>query len=853
MTATPLVALGWAWLVLVLFELRWPVGTGALFIAVQHLKAESFPPAGDVMRNLLRIGWGFAAGAAIQAGLAGSGWITAAWVTQLRNRQPATRLLLAGALGFGAGGMALVGVALAGILFPSVVVVIAVFLLVTTGPRIVQALTATARGTAEAANGCRGAWIAAGVALAVPMLLLPAALAPETDPLRDSLQHNLAVAGQAARLHKLMPMPGNFVFSMPPLMEMVRAAGFAIQGEGAARLQNWWVTAATALVMGAVLSPAIGSGAAWLASVLYVTHPLVAGYTAISKTDAVLAPLGLATALCILDWSSAGRMASAALAGLILGIMAAAKTTAGIYFPLLAAGLAVGSRGSASRRCGAIVLAGAAFGVALLPGWAHNALETRNPMYPFAGRVFGLYDMLPGEWTAAFRYAREVGQHGHYGSALERFASPWTLSFADGFPPLWLAAWPAAAITVRRMPVLIGWLWIAVAGFAGWAAVVPKLHYLFPLLAVGVVPVAIALAGQMGGRTPFATLATRVTIIVVVATQAVRSLTAAPYLESLRAGTGLEMPGSYVARRLPVFADACAATQLLVRGGSPRILLVGERQAYPLIRDHRILLAASTQPFPLYSAIRASDTPRALGRRIRQLGITHVLHNFTTESFERGYQRRPWSPRDLAVWGRYWRGHARLLYRSTRLDPDYGWFLLYELGTLPREATVSLPGVVGVVSSAEEAAAVGRFDTARRTMRLLADQLGVFATIQNAEGTYMLAHGTTAEAYRWLEACRRQGLVHPGLFEPLISIALERGDFRAAVRDAAAMVRAYPELVEIGRVRELLAALSGRPPAPSVDRAELGVVLDFAFGEARRTNYSYLVGLVDSVRANYRR
>jgi len=367
------------------------------------------------------------------------------------------------------------------------------------------------------------------------------------------------------------------------------------------------------------------------------------------------------------------------------------------------------------------------------------------------------------------------------------------------------------------------------------------------------VPVAAALARQAAGTGRAAAAVAKATAFAFVAAQAVATLAAVPYLESLRAGTGLERPGPYLTRRLPVFADACAAARTFVPADAGRILLVGERQAYPLILDRRVLLASSTQPFPPYAAIRASATSRALGVRFRQLGIRYVLHNFTTESFERRYQRRPWSARDLGVWGGYWRSHARLLYRSPRMDAAYGWFLLYELGTPPRDATVSLPGVAGVVSSAEEAEAVGRPDVARDTMRLLGERLGMFATVQYALGTYALAHGRPAEAYRRLAAAGGQGLLHPGLFEPPVDIALSRGDLPAAVHWAAAMVRACPELVELGRLRELLVALSGRPPVPSVDRAELDAVLAFAGGEARRTSYGYLAGLVDSVGAAYRR
>ncbi|MEK7474364.1 MAG: hypothetical protein AAB152_01915 [Candidatus Coatesbacteria bacterium] len=853
MTALSLLALGWAWLILVLFEVRVPVDSAAMALALRHLREAPMPPAADLAGNLVRIAAGLAAGAAILTGLAGSGWIALTWFARPRRGEPALRLLTAGALGFGAGGMALVGAALTGLLSAPVVAAITAYFLATAGRPLLRAVMAAARGAAAALKAHRGAWPAAAVALVFPVLLLPAALAPETDPLRDSLQHNLAVAARTARLHKLVPMPGNLIFALPPLTETVRAAGFAIQGEGAARLQNWWVTAALGALMGPVLAGTIGPVAGWLAGALYVTHPLVAGYTANAKADAVLGPLGFAAGLYALAWWSTRRTAAAVLAGLLVGLMTAVKTSAGVYLPLLIAGLLAHRSVPRARRLRAAGLAGAAFLAVLLPFWFRSALETGNPLYPFAGGVFGYFDMTSGEWAARLRYTQEVGQQGRYGSLLERIASPWTLSLADGFPPLWLALWPLAAVAARRGAGGAGWLGIAAAGFAAWAVAFPKLHYLFPLLAVGAVPVAVALTRPPAGAARALAVAMRVTAFAFVAAQAWDTLTAAPYVESLRAGTGLEAPGPYLARRLPVFADACAAARALVPGGAGRILMVGERQAYPLIMDHGVLLASSTQPFPLHAAIRASVTPRALGARIRQLGIRYVLHNFTTESFERRYRRRPWTPRDLGLWGDWWRGHARLLYRSPRVDAGYGWFLLYELAESPREATLSLPGIAGVVSAAEEAAAVGRVDAARETMRLLDGQVGMFATVQYALGTWELARGSPAEASRRLAASARQGLMHPGLFESLADLALARRDPGAAVHWAAAMVRAYPDLVGLGRLRELLVALSNQPPARSVDHAELAVVLDAATREARRTHYAYLAGLVDAVGVVYRR
>lgn len=835
--------LGWAWWVMIRFEAAFPPDPAALRALFAQWRSVPLPTAAGIagaQADLLR---GALVGGALQMAMLPAGAALMLFLAARFRRLPAAgRLLFSGVAGLAAGGLIGTGLALLGLMHAGVV-----------GGLALAGVAAAARsfpGAALAAGrlavaGARSSGIALTAAIAAALTLaaaIPSALAPETDPLRDSLIYHLAIAGRTALSGKLTAMPGNVSFYFPAHTEMIRAAGFVLGGEVPARLVNAWITVWTSCLMAPVLGGVLGAGGGWLAAALYATHPLVVFYAGISKADAALAPVGLCAALAVMGRTRGGVPRMSAVAGVLAGTMAAVKTSAGIYLPLVAAAAYFGSGRDRRERLRAAAAVGLGAGAMLAPHWCRLALETGNPLYPFAGRVFGWFDMRPAEWDATLAYAKSVGQRGFYESPAGRAGALWTLSFADGLSPAWLAGWPLA---LAGGAALARW-WGGAAGasFLVWLVAFPKLHYLFPMLAIGLVAVA-AGAGLPGAAGRFA----RLTGLAVVLQQALHALSAPPVQAPLRAGLGLEDPAAYVDRRLPVFADALRETGLRVPP-SGRVLIVGERMAYPLAARRRVLLPSCTQPMQVWDAVDASRSAPDLGKRIRQLGITHVLHNPVSETYFRGYMAaRPWTRRRLAVWSEWWRAHARLVWASPRVDTANGAFLLYEIAPRPGPVPVTLPGTAGVFAVVEELIRAGRLQDARVMMEELRRDHGMIPGMGYSIGTWVRAFGDPADARAMFERAADGGLRITGVLEDLAVSWMEAGDLRTSARWAARLFRVCDLPEAPAWLPELLRRVAAVPyPGCSTDD-DLELVLNEAARLAERRGDRSLAALVDRCRS----
>ncbi len=770
-----LLPLAWGLFAVVFHHLHWGFPLGDAAGAFLASLAPPWPgPAGILSRQAVLL-LGAAVMVIVVSSLAGGGHLAVRFLS-LPPALPAIRLFLAAVFGVGLGGNLFMGLAFCGLIGAAPVVAV-----------IVVLLAAGARGLAELVRGSLrdiraglvpdrlAAVLAAGTAVML-VLALPAALAPETDPTNDSLIYGLAIPARAVRLHKLVPMDGNLFFSFPALVEMVRAALFAVGGETAAHLLNWCLTAACAAALGALAGGTAGASCGWLAALLYATHHLAFLYAQISKVDSLLAAVGLACALCALAWRRDGRVAWMVAAGLLLGMAVSAKLSAG-YIAVPLAGAAVFSRRAPRSRSAAVLCLGLAALLPPAPGFIRSFIFHGSPVYPlFSGAV--------GE-SALSELSLGIGQRGSYSSALERLGSLWTLSHADAFSPQWLALWPLGIALLclfrGRCGDLGYWLGFSLTGFAVWALSFPRLHFLFPILAVAAASSAHALASlrSVGFRRSAALLGA-----ILLGGQVLASLLSSFYAGSLRAGCGMEAPSSYLGRRFSTYADAAAAARLACPAGG-RILVVGEGKSYPLIADRDILLPSYLQPFQLYPLVRASRTPRDLKRRLRQLRVTHVLHNQTASIYTRGRLLNcPWTGADLERYAAFWRDNARVVYSSAVLDIWQGWFVLYSLsGGRGGPPTLTLPGIEGVLGVVEESINSGRAGVSGM-LGTVERAAGDFAVVRMFLGRVFLGTGAARQARDLLAAADRQGLMSPGLLEDLVMASIELGEDRQALRYA---------------------------------------------------------------------
>jgi len=721
----------WCAVVIVLGEIRFPVPVDAAIRGLDAAGENALPilsPGGALvlLETWIAIAWAVvviigAQGAGLAAGKRAGGWIAGSRLTAGR--------LTEWLIGAGMLALALFGLALTGLFDRVTLGLMSVALRWPLGG--FEALRSLAPAPAPADD--RLARMARGLALVALGVAAVTLACPETGV--DSLVYHLAVPARVWHLHRLVAMPSNFLHTVPMPTELLRGWTLALGGEAAARLWGAAALAAGGVAMaevaasvawGPVGSASLSYGASWIAAALWTASPWLADLARAGKPDLWMAPLAVGAA----GWlSRPGRSARRGLlGGVLLGIGVCVKpASAGVLAMILPALLLIG------RLRLRTLLWTMVGGAAMVGGWAgRSALLTGDPIYPFGAGRFG---MSSDAVTAMMEYSRNVAVRGHYATWLERVASPWTATVTDALPAVWLALVPLAILATRPEDRVRGLVLAGTLGWMIWLAGPPQLRYAVPALAwlLAAAVLGLAAAARQLPRT------VRILAGAVVAIQTAHSLAAAAASSSVLAGTGLEEPTAYAMRTLGPYAEMTGrlATSLPARA---RVLYVGERRAYPAPRE--TLVPSVYEPFPLLALIRASATPDELQRRIRQLGVTYLVHNHVGALFVRELQTmNGWTARDLGVWAEYWRRHARLLTLPDRLDQVQGGYYVYRIAAEREEPlpTPTLPGVEGVFASIEARMRRGELQAVAEQSAALEQIAGDFAEVKYFLGRVIYA------------------------------------------------------------------------------------------------------------------
>jgi len=624
------------------------------------------------------------------------------------------------------------------------------------------------------------AWVVAGSLGLVAAL----ALAPETGI--DGLTHHLPVAARALALGRLVPMPQNFLFHVPAASELLRAWAMSAGGEPAGRLFG-----PAAVLLGVVLlagalrgSPDAGRGRpggaagafwAWAAAAVFVTNPGIISLAASSKPDILLVPLGLAA--CLLPGRGAAGLAAA---GFLLGGALAMKSVAGEFGAALCLGLLM-SRGRRAVRDLAVVAAAGA--VPFLPWLAWSWLLTGNPVYPAA---FGIFEGLGMDRRIArtiMAYLAGVAHVHPYATFAERLAAPWSLTFDEGAAPLLLGLLPLALISSPANP-----RWGAPRAVLGfflmiWAAGPVQARYLAPGFALAVL---LGVRAMAGGKARWPRLLAGAAVVL----QLIDLPHVATFPRALPAGLGLEAPDAYFRRSLPEWAEALGALRALPVGA--RLLVVGSDEAYPAPRP--LLVASRFEPFQAFPLVHASSSPAVLGRRMRQLAVTHVLYNPVAAVFlSRLRAVTPWEERDVALWAAVWRSRAREVGRTPWISRRRGFFVLYALdGSGPGgeggASRAYLPGAEGVFAQAELEILLGRRGAVEARLRRLERVLGGTGAFEHFVARLRRVD-RPREALDRLERAEASGYWDPALWEDEAAAADRLGNGAAADRARARLER----------------------------------------------------------------
>lgn len=474
-----------------------------------------------------------------------------------------------------------------------------------------------------------------------------------------------------------------------------------MQGAGSLKLEEPRV--------GASLAGALTAG-------LFAWTPwsIVTGTLAYNEMAMLLFAAGVVVALAA-DLSAPARWCVCAM---FIGAACGAKLTAILFLGVPTAIALVAM--TPKRDVVKPALLGAVVGAAMLSPWmVRNAMDSGNPVFPFAAGIFHNSTGGTGHWTAE-QVARFSSAHHFSGSLVDRLrlsvlptpdpGNPQNVVHRGLMHPQWGWLFPIAGLAV------VGILprWQAMPRFARGATllllttVVVQLglwlftthiqsRFLLPLLpaCAALVGLCIALIDAHNHRSGAAVVLMGAQAFFAYNTLAQQNQTnkgGAIPLYGITVGAS-ERTGQIFARGTPAIEDTLDAPQWLNNSqlATTRLLLVGD--VLPLYYRTRPVYATTWDEHPLARVIAAHpDDPQAVSISLREEGYEFVLLNLAEIArYDRsGFLDPRLSPAMLKPWiekgtvaAKVWDGGARLLLRPLR--PEERDAVRSKEGTAPKQ------------------------------------------------------------------------------------------------------------------------------------------------------------------------
>ena len=484
-------------------------------------------------------------------------------------------------------------------------------------------------------------WGIRSLAAGALLIGLLAALAPPTY--YDSLVYHLALPLRYLQEGRIGFVPYNQYAHFPQNMEMIFAWFLSAGSDVSAQLFNLLLGAGTGALLWSMGRR--DDGRRW-DILFYVTAPCV---LLLSTETYVEIPMAFFTTLAAWGADRGLRDRNRAwfvLAGLAGGFTAGIKYT-GILTPALLAALIVCWRGQRSLRdrvLDGLTVGGTAFAL-FAPWMVKNYFFTGgNPLFPFLPSIFPAKNVyLFAESSRA--YFEVLSEYkGTSPLLIELLKMPFRLaqnapSFGGGYDvtgdlgwalPLILA--PLTLLTVRKGRGFL--LAYAAAHVAVWASLRPVLRFLFPLF-----PLVCLLAGEGAGILWNDLSAwSRRAAAFVGALFIISNGILFYYIEDVRGPLpvvlGLVSRVDYLSKKL----DYYPAMRFMETGLPPdaHVLFIGDQRSYYCPRRH--LAPMALLPTPLRDWTNGAADGPAFGRRLRELGFTHVFFNFKEAKRLEGYR-----------------------------------------------------------------------------------------------------------------------------------------------------------------------------------------------------------------------
>jgi hypothetical protein len=454
--------------------------------------------------------------------------------------------------------------------------------------------------------------------IAAPFLLVMAlgAMLPTVD--YDAIEYHLQGPKEYFQAGKIAFLPHNVYTSMPFGVEMLHVLGMEV-------LADWWKGALAGQLLVACFAPAAaaliaatatrwGSArAGWFAALVYLTTPWI---YRLAELPYVEGPLCAYHAALIWSFCRTAKWTGTAILGVrlwgIVGLLAGgamackypALVSAVLPFGLLALFAAL------RQRSGRLLLAYVAgWGAIMIPWLAKNVVDTGNPVYPLAYKVFGGRD-----WDAA-REAQWTAAHGPrpisaaaMGEALFDVAGR-----SDWHSPLFAALAPLALMRRESRRLALALWGYVVYLFLTWWLLTHRLdRFWLPLL-----PALAVLAGLGADWTR-----SRGWLVVLGLMFAVATVLNFTMISTALTGLNEWTGDLHVLRtRVPSMTNPPLARLDALLPPDAKVLLVGQASVFHL--NHRVVYNTVFNR-EIFEGLARGRTPAEVARALHQRGITHI-------------------------------------------------------------------------------------------------------------------------------------------------------------------------------------------------------------------------------------
>lgn len=469
----------------------------------------------------------------------------------------------------------------------------------------------------------------------------------------DILEYHLQVPREFYNAGQIRHLPHNVYSHYPLGVQMLSLLAMCLRGgayEGmyAAKFLHGAFGALTVLSVFSALKPKDQTRGRY-AAVLLVTTPAALYLGRLAMVELAQVFYLAAALMWLRDWLAGRGARSACCLGLMLGAACATKYLAiGLVAgPVLAVVLVFALAGRQWRLIWHAVAAGLLTLALQAPWLARNLAHTGNPVFPLATGLFGR-----GHWSAESQ-KRWVDGHGPEArppvpvprgwravpgrTRLELFVGNFMTNEFFGRISM-LIAGIAIALALADWKSTSAWDRALIGTLAGqlavWCAFTHEMPWRFIVPAIG--PVCLLAAGGLQrlsnlAANPFRRGATadsgplpwgRVPAVGVLVTAAfVNLFTAYVIVEQDALGKVVRpLPGEFIAAKVEWYSDIASLPE------ASRVLLVGEAKAFYL--PEGTVYATAFDSHPLAEMVEKGLKPGQIARRLREMGVTHILVNW---------------------------------------------------------------------------------------------------------------------------------------------------------------------------------------------------------------------------------